>query len=49
MSYTPGFGYHKNDLVNIGQHNYATAPAGCLFVSAAARQEQNSAPEFNTS
>jgi hypothetical protein len=28
--FTPGFGYHKDDLVNIGQHNYATAPAGAF-------------------
>ncbi len=28
--YTPGFSYHKNDLVNIGQHNYATAPSGAF-------------------
>ncbi|MGD0438248.1 MAG: transporter [Bryobacteraceae bacterium] len=24
--YTPGFSYNKNDLVNIGQHNFAYAP-----------------------
>jgi hypothetical protein len=28
--YTPGFSYQKNALVNIGQHNYATAPAGAF-------------------
>lgn len=29
-TYTPGFGYHKNDLVNIGQHNWATVPVGAI-------------------
>lgn len=28
--YTPGFEYQKNALLNIGQHNYATAPAGAI-------------------
>jgi hypothetical protein len=28
--YTPGFSYHKDDLVNIGQHNFAIAPAGAF-------------------
>jgi hypothetical protein len=28
--YTPGFSYQKNALVNIGQHNYATAPAAAF-------------------
>jgi len=28
--FTPGFSYNKNDLVNIGQHNYATAPSGAF-------------------
>jgi hypothetical protein len=28
--YTPGFSYHQNDLLNIGQHNFATAPAGAV-------------------
>ena len=28
--YMPGFSYNKNDLVNIGQHNFATAPSGAL-------------------
>ena len=29
-AYTPGFGYQKDALVNIGQHNWATAPAGAF-------------------
>jgi len=29
-AYTPGFSYNKNDLVNIGQHNFATAPAAAF-------------------
>ena len=28
--FTPGFGYHKNDLVNIGQHNWSLAPEGAF-------------------
>ncbi len=28
--YTPGFSYDKTDLVNVGQHNYATAPSGAF-------------------
>lgn len=28
--YTPGFSYKKTDLVNVGQHNYATAPSGAF-------------------
>jgi hypothetical protein len=28
--YTPGFSYNKTDLVNIGQHSYATAPAAAF-------------------
>jgi len=28
--YTPALGYHKNDLVNIGQHYFATAPVGAF-------------------
>ena len=28
--YTPGFSYAKTDLVNVGQHNYATAPSGAF-------------------
>jgi hypothetical protein len=28
--YTPGFSYRKGALVNIGQHNYGTAPAGAF-------------------
>jgi len=28
--YTPGFSYNKNDLVNVGQHNYATAPSAAF-------------------
>ena len=28
--YTPGFSYNKTDLINIGQHNYATAPSGAF-------------------
>jgi len=28
--FTPGFAYQKNDLVNIGQHNFAVAPTGAL-------------------
>lgn len=28
--YTPGFSYHKDDLLNIGQHNFAVAPAGAF-------------------
>jgi hypothetical protein len=28
--YTPGFSYNKNDLVNVGQHNYASAPAAAI-------------------
>ena len=28
--YTPGFGYHKGDVINIGQHNYATVPVGAF-------------------
>lgn len=31
MSFSPpGFSYRKGDLVNIGQHNLATAPAGAF-------------------
>jgi hypothetical protein len=29
-TYTPGFGYQKNALVNIGQHNWATVPVGAF-------------------
>jgi len=29
-TYTPGFSYNKSDLVNVGQHNYAWAPAGAF-------------------
>jgi len=32
--FTPGFSYNKADLVNIGQHNYATAPSGRVFLHA---------------
>jgi hypothetical protein len=28
--FTPGFSYHKADLVNVGQHNYATAPVAAF-------------------
>jgi hypothetical protein len=28
--FTPGFSYNKNDLVNAGQHNYATAPVAAF-------------------
>jgi len=28
--YPPGFSYKKGDLVNVGQHNLATAPAGAF-------------------
>jgi hypothetical protein len=28
--YAPGFAYNKNDLVNIGQHNFASAPTGAF-------------------
>ena len=28
--YTPGFSYSKTDAVNIGQHNYGTAPEGAF-------------------
>jgi len=28
--YTPGFSYNKTDLVNIGQHNFASAPSGAF-------------------
>jgi len=28
--YPPGFAYRKGDLVNIGQHNIATAPSGAI-------------------
>jgi hypothetical protein len=28
--FTPGFSYQKNALVNVGQHNYATAPSGAF-------------------
>jgi hypothetical protein len=28
--YTPGFSYNKNDLINIGQHNFASAPEGAF-------------------
>ena len=28
--WTPGFGYHKGDLVNIGQHNFAMDPVGAF-------------------
>jgi len=28
--FTPGFSYNKNDLLNIGQHNYATSPTGAF-------------------
>ena len=28
--YTPGFSYNKNDLVNVGQHNYAVAPTAAF-------------------
>jgi len=28
--YTPGFSYNKADLINVGQHNYATAPAAAI-------------------
>ena len=28
--YTPGFSYNKTDLVNIGQHNFATGPMGAF-------------------
>jgi len=28
--YTPGFPYNKNDLINIGQHNFAYAPEGAF-------------------
>jgi len=28
--YTPGFSYNKNDLINIGQHNFAYAPLGAI-------------------
>jgi hypothetical protein len=28
--YTPGPSYTKSDVVNIGQHNFATAPAGAI-------------------
>jgi hypothetical protein len=28
--FTPGFSYKKTDLVNIGQHNYATAPSAAF-------------------
>ncbi|HLJ48668.1 MAG TPA: transporter [Bryobacteraceae bacterium] len=28
--FTPGFSYHKNDLVNIGQHNFAGAPSAAV-------------------
>ncbi len=28
--YTPGFSYNKTDLVNIGQHSYATAPSAAF-------------------
>jgi len=28
--FTPGFSYKKTDMVNIGQHNYATAPSGAF-------------------
>ena len=28
--YAPGFSYQKDALVNVGQHNYATAPAGAF-------------------
>lgn len=28
--FTPGFSYKKTDLVNVGQHNYATAPSGAF-------------------
>jgi len=29
-AYTPGFGYHKGDEINIGQHNFATVPVGAF-------------------
>lgn len=29
-AYTPSFSYHRNDLLNVGQHNYATAPAAAF-------------------
>jgi len=28
--YTPGFSYKKTDLVNVGQHSYATAPSAAF-------------------
>jgi len=28
--FAPAFGYNKNDLVNIGQHNFAYAPTGAI-------------------
>ena len=28
--YTPGFSYRKTDLVHVGQHNYASAPAAAF-------------------
>jgi hypothetical protein len=28
--YTPGFGYHKGDAINIGQHNFATVPVAAF-------------------
>lgn len=28
--YTPGMEYHEGDVINIGQHNYATVPVGAF-------------------
>jgi len=44
---TPGFSYHKGDLVNVGQHNWATAPVGAFtYLPNHARTELSSRFEY---
>ncbi len=45
--YTPGFPYTKSDLINIGQHNFAYAPAGAFtFLPKHGRLEISSKYQF---
>ena len=43
----PGLSYHKGDLVNVGQHNWATAPAGAFtYLPNHAKEELSSRFEY---
>jgi len=49
VAYTPGFSYNKNDLVNIGQHNYATAPeAAFSYLPRGGKSELSSKFQYMT-